>query len=915
MIGQTISHYKITAKLGEGGMGAVYQATDTRLGRQVALKILPEKFVKDRQRIGRFQREAEVLAALNHPNISIIHGLEGSGEVRALVLELVEGPTLTERIAEGPIPMEEALRIALEIAQALEAAHEKGIIHRDLKPSNLKITPEGSVKVLDFGLAKALETELSDQELASSPTLTMEATQEGIVLGTAAYMSPEQARGQVVDKRTDIWSFGLLLFEMLTGKGMYAEKSLTETIAAVIHQEPSLEQLPEDTPQRIRGLLERCLRKDQRMRLRDMGDARITIGECLGGETALEEPLAPLTLLPLWRRLVPWAAVPILVILAGVFRPDVPVPEKLVSRWEIPVGKGQLLNHFFLRGVALSPDGTRLAFVSAPDVSGEAIPTIYIRSLDQWDSAVALADKAAMPFFSPDGNWLGVVMDPGERIAKVLKKHPLDGGPPMTICDCPVPFGASWSPDDTIIMACGAQEGLFRVSASGGEPEQLTELDRNAGEVSHRLPHVLPNGEAVLFTVMRHNVGSGRSDIVVQSFETGEKRVLIKDGADARYVPTGHLVFAREATLMATPFDLTSLKVTGPEVRILEGVSQSMHLYNSGLEKRAAQFDFSNSGSLAYIAGSSFPEFQFPVVSVDRSGGAKAIDVEQAQYASVRLSPDRSQLLLGTGHKTGHLWIHDLKTGARPRQTFEAHNSNPIWKPDGSGFVFSSSRNGPQNLYWRSLESEAEAEHLIPSPHNRVPGSWSPDGTKLAFVQWETGSRWSYDIWILSMEGSRSATPFLQKSFKELHPAFSPNGRWLAYTSNESGRFEVYVQPYPGPGRRKQVSTTGGWSPAWSGDGRELFYVIPSNPTTMMAAKIEVSGSSLEPAKPVRLFDGKYMKMNPSRSYDVTPDGQSFWMIQYGGEENEARGDAYFGDKVSVVVNWFEELKRLAPPG
>ena len=388
-------------------MGAVYRATDTRLGREVALKILPEKFVRDRQRMGRFQREAEVLASLNHPHISMIHGLEEEGEVRALVLELVEGPTLAERIAKGPIPVEEALRMALEIAQALEAAHEKGIIHRDLKPANVKITPEGTVKVLDFGLAKALDTEVTKQELANLPTLTLEATREGIVLGTAAYMSPEQVRGREVDKRADIWSLGLVLFEMLTGKGMFAGKSFTETLAAVIHQEPSLEQLPTETPRGIRELLERCLRKDPRMRLRDIGDARIAIDECLsGGVIGLDEVPVSRSQLHLWSRLAPWMAVPLLATLAWLARADSP-PERQVSRWEIQLPRDEKLVPGFRHGLALSPDGARIAFTANTEASfwvPRGKQRIYIRELDDWTTVALKEDgRLLQPFFSPDG--------------------------------------------------------------------------------------------------------------------------------------------------------------------------------------------------------------------------------------------------------------------------------------------------------------------------------------------------------------------------------------------------------------------------------------------------------------------------------------------------------------------------------
>ncbi len=539
----------------------MYRATDTELGREVALKILPERFAQDRQMLARFQREAELLASLNHPHISIIHGLEESGELRALVLELVEGPTLAERIAQDPIPVEEALQLALEIAQALEAAHENGIIHRDLKPANVKITSEGTVKVLDFGLAKV--TEFS-QQASDSLTVAPDATQQGTALGTAAYMSPEQARGQALDKRTDIWSFGLVLFEMFTGKGMYAGKSLTETLAAVIHEDPSLEELPPETPRTIRQLLERCLRKDPRIRLRDMGDARIAIAEWLSG-TIEEEPLpAPLPR-SRWKRLAPWAVVPLLMVLASLIRGWLaPIPEAPISHWEMPAD-GQILAHQFRTGLAFSPDGSRLAFVAS---RGPNQQTIYIRSLDRWDADRLSDDIMWMPFFSPDGAWLGAVSPAADGSGTKLKKYPLAGGQPTTICDCLQAFGATWASDDTIVFTCELSGPLWRVSAQGGEPEQLTELEETAGEVSHRLPHAIPNVSAVLFTILRENYTNPNSSngvIAVQSLETGERKVLIEGGLDARYVRSGHLVFAREGTLWAAPFDLAGLAVTGPE--------------------------------------------------------------------------------------------------------------------------------------------------------------------------------------------------------------------------------------------------------------------------------------------------------------------------------------------------------------
>ncbi len=907
MLGQTINHYKITAKLGEGGMGAVYRATDTRLGREVALKILPE-------RLGRFQREAEVLASLNHPHINIVHGLEESDGLRALVLELVEGPTLAERIAEGPIPVEEALRQALEITQALEAPHEKGIIHRDLKPSNVKITPEGGVKVLDFGLAKALETEVSERELANSPTL-LEATQDGMVLGTAAYMSPEQARGKVVDKRTDIWSFGLVLFEMLTGRGMFAGNSLTATMAAVIHQEPPLDQLPKDTPGKIQRLLKRCLRKDRGMRLRDMGEARIAIQECLADRPATleKEPLAPPPQ-PLWRRLGPWAAVPLLGVLAWSFRPDPPAPEKPVIRFELPVEKDQVLYHFGRQGLAFSPDGTHLAFVSAKD---EMSNRTNIRFLDRWESTLPLDEKTWQPFFSPNGKWLGFYWGPGNirrRLEWQLKKIPVGGGEATKICDCPYSFGASWGAGNTIVYACEGDSGLWQVSALGGEPKKLTELAKEAGERSHRLPHILPDGKTVLFTVVRFElsrVNWSQAQIVAYSLETGKRKLLITGGSDGRYVPTGHLVFMREAILWAAPFDLPSLTMTGKAIPILEGVSHGIHFPRDRFESGAGHFTFSETGSLAYIAGSTYPKGKNRLVWVDRQGKVEVIS-EVGQYWSPRLSPDGSRIAF----RSEDIWTYELVRHTQSPQTFVGGlHYNPIWTPDGTAVVFSSDREGPRNLFWKLIDTGGEAKRLYPSQQRQDPGSWHPDGIRLAFVQEnpKKGSLenvetwWGFsggDIWVLSLEDSPSVEFFVEGT----HPEFSPDGRWLTYVSYESGRSEVYVQPYPGPGRKTRISTSGGTAPVWTKGESELIY--RSRLGGMMAVEIDIEGHNLIPDKPVELFKGGGIPMGLIRSYDVTPDGERF-LTSHG---VASRGKEYYSaKKVKVVLNWFEELKRLVP--
>ena len=908
MIGQTISHYKITAKLGEGGMGAVYRATDTRLGREVALKILPGKFVRDRQRMGRFQREAEVLASLNHPHISIIHGLEEEGEVRALVLELVEGPTLAERISEGPIPVEEALRMALEIIQALETAHEKGIIHRDLKPANVKITPEGTVKVLDFGLAKALETEVTKQELANSPTLTLEATREGIVLGTAAYMSPEQARGRELDKRTDIWSFGLVLFEMLTGRGMYVGKSFTETLAAVIHHEPNLRELPGDTPWKIRELLERCLRKDSRIRLRDIGDARIAIDECLaGGATTLEETPASPPAQALWRRIAPWAAVPLLAAMAWSVRPDTPIPARQVSRFELPLPEGEWFAHYHRHALALSPDGTKLAFVARRRGSKSLIS---IRSFDRWEAITVPDDeRVKQPFFSSDGKRLGFAWTTDGQDWK-LKTYPLDGGPVTTLCDCTRPYGASWGSDDSIVFSCDWEGGLWRVSASGGEPEQVTELEEDAREVSHRLPHVLPGAKQVLYTVMRYSEHDwSQTQIVVQSLESGERKVLIEGGSDARYIPAGYLAFAREGTLWAAAFDLATLTVIGPEVPVLEGVSHAANTSHTNRETGAAQFTFSESGSLAYIAGSVFPEEQNQLLWVDRTGEVEPVTVDRGAYYRPFLSPNGLAIAF---NKDRDIWTYDLARNTSSRQTFGESGFAAIWSPDGTSITVDSRQAGSRNLFQKVVDGNAEPERLFPSQDQQSPGSWSLDGRELAFTQFSSETQW--DIWILPLDDPHSAEPFLHSRFREQWPAFSPNGRWLAYGSDEAGRHDVYVQSYPEKGGRVTISPRGGQSPAWAKGGSELLY--RSLDEKMMSVEITIEEGELKAGNPIVLFDvSGYNRSNPIRSYDVRPDGQRFLMVKLmeGNEKNAMLIEDYFGDSVSIVLNWFEELERLVP--
>jgi serine/threonine-protein kinase len=602
LIGKKISHYSVTAKLGEGGMGEVYRATDTKLGRDVALKVLPEAFASDAERMARFEREAQVLASLNHPNIASIYGLEEADGIRCLVLELVEGPTLAERIEKGPLPLEEALPLARQISEALEAAHERGVIHRDLKPANVKVTPEGTVKVLDFGLAKAFQGEETEEDVAKSPTMTAMATQAGIILGTAAYMSPEQAKGKPVDKRADIWAFGIVLFETLTGKQVFKGETVSETLAAVMMKDIGWGLLPADTPPPIHRLLRRCLDKDPKRRLRDIGEARVALEGYLADpstSTVVLEPgdiaatAATAASQPAWLRWLPWAAAGVLGFgllfsLWGlwhatrpIIRPAIRLPVEMTAEEQIAVGSG--IPGGATTNFAVSADGTRIAYVLESGGSRQ----LYVRSLDQTEgTALSGTEGAYGPFFSPDGEWVAFFAN------NTLKKVSVSGGAPLTLCDARNAKGGSWGPDDTIVFAPHVTVGLSRVPAAGGPPEAITE--KAQGVRSHRWPQFLPGGRAVLFIVQPSGSSYDDSNIEVLNLEIGERKVIHQGGSYPRYLPSGHLVYAREGTLFGAPFDLDHLEMKGSPVPLLEGLMQGP----SG----DAHYAFSDTGTLLYLA-------------------------------------------------------------------------------------------------------------------------------------------------------------------------------------------------------------------------------------------------------------------------------------------------------------------------
>ncbi|MGH9776860.1 MAG: protein kinase domain-containing protein, partial [Candidatus Acidiferrales bacterium] len=731
MIGQTIAHYKVTEKLGAGGMGEVYRARDERLGRDVALKVLPETFASDPSRLERFRREAHLLASLSHPNIAAIHGLEEAGGVRCLVLELVEGETLEEKIARGPLPLEEALGIARQTADALEAAHEKGVIHRDLKPGNVKVTPGGQVKLLDFGLAKAFEGDQPAATLGTSPTLTAAATRAGVILGTAAYMSPEQARAKAVDRRADIWAFGVVLFEMLTGEQAFPGETVSDTLAALLKTEPDWSALPADTPAQVLRLLRRCLQKDPKQRLQSIADARLDIEEALAAPAALEVVGVPAVRpLPAWRRAFPWTAGLVAgALIAGagllLLRPAAEPPQ--ISRFAVTLGADQTIALSELPTVAISPDGTRVALV----LSRGGTPQIFIRTLDELEpKPLAGTDGAEGPFFSPDGRWLGFFAE-GK-----LKKISLSGGAPFSLCDAPRPRGGVWAADDTIFFAPDTEIGLYRVSAAGGAPEPATQLDLARNERTHRWPFLLPGARVVLATINTVENPDNFEPAQVAAFNlaTGEKKILVEGGYMAAYSPTGHLIYSRAGTLLAAPFDLAHLEITGAPVPVVEGVTAMR-------ETGSASYALSRNGHLVYAPGGLSAADRY-LVWVDRQGKEQILPAEAKAFDEPRIAPDGRRIALSISDPNYTVWTYDPGRNVVSRLTFGLITSAPLWTPDGKRIVFSqpAPRGQKSSLAWRLADGTGEAETLVEADSPMQPESVSPDERFLLFSRLSPGT-------------------------------------------------------------------------------------------------------------------------------------------------------------------------------
>jgi len=899
-------------------MGEVWRATDTRLGRDVALKLLPTAFASDPDRLARFEREAKLLASLSHTNIAALFALEEatldgtSSPVRFLAMELAEGEDLATRLKRGAIPVDEAIAIAKQVAEALEAAHEKGIVHRDLKPANVKVSAEGHVKVLDFGLAKAWSGDVDgaaeSAEWSQSPTLARTGTAAGLILGTAAYMSPEQARGKPVDKRADVWSFGVLLFEMLTGRRLFDGETVSDVLAAVLTREPQWNELPAETPPAVRRLLRHCLERNPKNRQHDIADVRVALDETLRGVSDEGAAASAPDALPWWRRAAPWglAGLLTLALTLVLWAPRRPTQPSMPLRLSVELGTDTSLATGSRTAAILSPDGTVLAFV-AQEAAGQT--SLHVRRLDQLEpKPLSGTEGANAPFFSPDGQWIGFFA--GFFAEGKLKKIAVTGGAAVTLCDAPNNRGGSWSEDGTIFVARDHREGLWRVPSAGGSLEPLTRLAPDAGELTHRWPQALPGGRAVLFTAHDSVLDFEDANIVVQSLPDGPRKVVQRGGFHGRYLASGHLVYVHDGTLFAVPFDLDRLETTGEPAPVLEGVA-------SAPDSAGAQFAFSARGTLVYQKRAQDLGSEMPIQWMDLEGKTRPLRGVPARYENLRFSPDGHMLAMDI-HEGRQLdvWVYAWERDTMSRVTFDpSEDECAQWTPDGRRIAFASARGdkATANLYWQRADGTGDAERLTESQDPQFPRSWHPTGRFLAYD--ELNAQTSWDIMMLPIEGDEASgwrpgkpTAFLNSPFSEAQAAFSPDGRWLAYHANESGQWEVYVRPFPGPGGKWQVSAGGGTHPTWSRSRKELFYKAADG--TLMVSAYAAEGDSFRAENPRQWSSGRVQRRGQiSRTFDVHPDGQRFAVLKAADEQAEDKRD-----HVVLVLNFFDELRRLVPP-
>jgi Tol biopolymer transport system component len=885
--GTRLGPYEIFFALGAGGMGEVYRATDTKLKRQVAIKVLPPAFTTDPDRLARFQREAEVLASINHPNIAAIYGVEDANGATALVLELVEGPTLAERIATGPIPLDEALPIATQIIDALEAAHEKGILHRDLKPANIKIRSDGAVKVLDFGLAKAMEpAATSNASITAAPTVTSPAmmTGVGVILGTAAYMSPEQAKGQPVDARSDIWAFGCVAYEMLTGTRPFAGEDVAETLAAVLRAEPDWTALPANTTVPMRRLLTRCLQKDRRRRLAAIADARLEL------EDAKSPSVTPRPRSRQVAGIVAGAAIiaAIAAVLYALRGPSdepraidpvqftVAAPERESFGGPRSGGTGDATQ------VAMSPDGRHIVFVAG----AQGRYHIWLRSIA---TAAAMpihgTEGGTFPFWSPDSRFIGFFA------GRKLKKVPIAGGPAIVLCDAPAGRGGTWNRDDVILFAPSAGGGLQRVSSAGGVPVGATTLDPSSGETNHRWPRFLPDGRHFFYTATTGTCCPPPKPAVVKlaSLEPRDPTVTLMQAESSVFYAFGYLFFARDEALMAQPFDPDTRALRGEAFPVTENISFEGSRYTSA--------SASEGGTLVY--GQSASQALQHLTWFDRAGRPLGELGDSAAYEGIALSPSERRVAVAMRSVASNLdlWLFNVASGSRSRLTVNPGvDRSAVWSPDGTRLAFVSEQSGTVTLRQMSIDG-AVNDALLESSDILSTTSWSSDGRFIAFTR--RGPSGEPDVWALPTFGNRQPFPVAQGEFSETFAVFSPNGRWIAFATTETGQGNVFVQQFPGPGERHQVSTEGGGRPIWRADGKELFYLASNG--SLMAVPIDLT-NQFESRTQHALFRAGASQFSTGQVYAVTKDGQRFLVNGRPQQSNST--------PLTVVVNWKAALRN-----
>jgi eukaryotic-like serine/threonine-protein kinase len=881
--GSKLGPYEIVGPLGAGGMGEVYRARDTRLGRDVAIKILPKEMSADPARKQRFEREAKTISGLNHPNICTLHDVGSQDGLDYLVMECVEGETLAKRLEKGPLALEQVLRYGAQIADAVDKAHRRGVVHRDLKPGNIMLTPAGA-KLLDFGLAKPAAT------LTSAATLTTAApagpvTQDGTIVGTFQYMSPEQVEGKELDGRSDIFSLGAVLYEMLAGQRAFGGKSQMSVASAILEKEPvPLSELKPLTPLSLERLIKKCLAKDPDLRWQSASDLTseliwVAEGSSQSGALVHTSNKAPRREWLAWTlAALGFGAATLFWAFSVIHKTPVLLPKHVILQLpaNAPVALARLAPLDIGRtSFAISPDGTTLVF--AADLGSTS--QLYVRPLDQFEANPLPGTQGAYgPFFSPDGQWVGFFAN--DR----LKKISLRGGDPVMLCETRIPHGGSWGRNDQIVFSDGEGSTLVHVLATGSRPRTVPGENLSSGQ-SFFSPEILPDGKWVLAS-MYQSANWDFARIVAVSLETGKTESVLDGGTNPHYLGTGQLLFTRGKTLMGVPFDPRSRKVTGPAVTLVDGVKTEAW--------GAAQFAVSEEGTLVYLPGGT--GWIGKLVMVDRKGYASPFPLPAQAYGVLNLSPDGRLIALLIGGATDDVWIYDISRAAQTRFTTDGVDSGAIWSPDSKYLVFSLTHGGKTTFFRKRADGSSAEEPLLTTKLPGSPQSWSAVGNVLAFTQTKTAG--VEEIWTVPLEGERKPRLFVQTNFDNWGAVFSPDARWIAYTSNESGRSEVYVRPYPGPGGKFQVSIDGGEEPRWANSGRELFF---RNGTKWMSARVQIS-PEFAAQKPQVMFEGNFVNVY-GIEYDVAPDGAHFIMIQ-ADEPNSPPA------QLSVIINWLEQLKR-----